>query len=381
LDACPHYDGKVRPLCGADGTPTCRYRYVEDVVVAQPEFVEHAVRQYWCGSCRRRVEPAVTDALPCARLGLDVVVRTAVQHYLMGITISKVVALLRTAHGFDATPGGLAAAWRQLALCLAPDYAEMRAAALADGVLHADETGWRVDGARHWLWVFCTAREALFVVDRSRGGEVARTVLGEGFDGILVRDFYAAYARCSVKGTQFCLAHLLREFQKVEVRRDGDVGEEFARFRRLATAIFREAIRWSKDRPPDPAAGEAARERFERRHLRLDEEPHEDPDVVRLADRCLRSALGLFTFLTSPKVPPTNNWAELNLRPAVIARKNSYGNRSAQGADTQGVLMTVLRSLQLRKEDVVEATMPRVRKNLVENHRLKYTPPLGASDG
>ncbi|MBV8233775.1 MAG: transposase, partial [Planctomycetaceae bacterium] len=43
-----------------------------------------------------------------------------------------------------------------------------------------------------------------------------------------------------------------------------------------------------------------------------------------------------------------NNHAERAIRPAVMIRKNSYGNRSERGADAQAVLMSVSRTLQQR---------------------------------
>jgi transposase len=49
-----------------------------------------------------------------------------------------------------------------------------------------------------------------------------------------------------------------------------------------------------------------------------------------------------------PDVPFDDNLAERCIRPAVILRKNSYANRSQQGAATQAVLMTVYRTLKLR---------------------------------
>jgi len=41
------------------------------------------------------------------------------------------------------------------------------------------------------------------------------------------------------------------------------------------------------------------------------------------------------------------------IRPAVIARKNSYCNRSPKGAETQAIMMSIFRTLHLRKEDLV----------------------------
>ena len=48
---------------------------------------------------------------------------------------------------------------------------------------------------------------------------------------------------------------------------------------------------------------------------------------------------------------PDNNHGERMIRPAVIIRKNSLCNRSEQGAATQGILMSIYRTLKLRGHD------------------------------
>ena len=73
-----------------------------------------------------------------------------------------------------------------------------------------------------------------------------------------------------------------------------------------------------------------------------------DPDALRLARRLRAHWDHLFTFLDKPDVPFDNNFAERQIRPAVILRKNSQSNRSQQGAATQAVLMTIYRTLKLR---------------------------------
>ena len=65
----------------------------------------------------------------------------------------------------------------------------------------------------------------------------------------------------------------------------------------------------------------------------------------------LRTELpALLSFLFDATV--ATNWrAEQALRPAVVNRKVSGGNRSARGADTQHVLTSVLRTAQQRQLD------------------------------
>jgi len=67
-----------------------------------------------------------------------------------------------------------------------------------------------------------------------------------------------------------------------------------------------------------------------------------DRPVEEAATNRLRKQLDhLFTFLDHPDVPATNNLAERQLRPAVIARKISCGNRTPQGAHAWEVLASL----------------------------------------
>ena len=94
----------------------------------------------------------------------------------------------------------------------------------------------------------------------------------------------------------------------------------------------------------------------------------------RLAKRLRRHEAELFTFLDHPEVPSDNNHSERQIRPAVMMRKNSYANRSTDGAETQSVLMSVFRTLEQRGHNPVSAGLDAVRAYL----RTGQLPPLPA---
>ena len=52
---------------------------------------------------------------------------------------------------------------------LAPVVAEARAAVQQAAVVNMDETGWRQEQQRAWLWTVVTAELTVFLIDRSRG--------------------------------------------------------------------------------------------------------------------------------------------------------------------------------------------------------------------
>ncbi|MEE9391846.1 MAG: hypothetical protein V3W41_04995 [Planctomycetota bacterium] len=119
---CPHCEGKFKACRTAEDKPSYRERFIEDIVLERPETVLNEIRQY-CGGGRKRVESAVTDAMPGDHIGLKVVNLTAVQHYLHGITVSRIVELLlKQQHGFAITGGALVKSWQRLAGLFQSEY-------------------------------------------------------------------------------------------------------------------------------------------------------------------------------------------------------------------------------------------------------------------
>jgi transposase len=82
---------------------------------------------------------------------------------------------------------------------------------------------------------------------------------------------------------------------------------------------------------------------------------HRHQELKRLAKRLHRFRGELYTFVKTG-VDPTNNFGEREIRPAVLMRKTSYCNRSAEGAQTQSILMTVARTARKQRADFVETT-------------------------
>jgi transposase len=58
----------------------------------------------------------------------------------------------------------------------------------AQAVAHLEETSGRQGGKRAWFWAAVTSWGTGFVVRMSRGGDVARELLGETFAGLLVTE-------------------------------------------------------------------------------------------------------------------------------------------------------------------------------------------------
>src|SRR5215207_6200193 len=78
---------------------------------------------------------------------------------------------------------------------LAPVVEEARAAVQDSAVVNMDETGWREDQHRAWLWTVVTLGLTVFRIDHRRGGAVVEGLLGPEFSGVVGSDRWSAY-RC-----------------------------------------------------------------------------------------------------------------------------------------------------------------------------------------
>lgn len=346
LDACPDCHG---PLSPSTGEHAARTRIVEDIPAdLKPMVTEFTCRRYYCPACRKVFTAPVPDALPGSTLGHRVLALSLLWHYGLGLPFSQIVQVLNSHLHFPISMGGLAQMGQRLARVLRPWYEQLCQEIQNTAVLHADETGWRVQGQTHWLWAFVDPTTSVYVIDRSRGSPALQRFFRAGFDGVLVTDFWAAYQSLAASKRQFCLAHLLRELEKVD---QTNSSEDWHVFSKKAQRLFRDALRL---RHQDGFTPESCESRIDRLHTRLVDlmlTKSADPDVKRLAQRLENYWLELLTFLRNPDVPPTNNLAEREIRPAVVMRKVCQGNQSANGAEAQAILLSLFRTLRRRKLD------------------------------
>ena len=345
LTECPDCHNPLGEPCGK------HTRIVEDIPPVCPTATEHVVYEYHCGPCGKKVSDPVTDALPRATIGLRLTLLSAFLHYALGMTTRNICTWLRIFCQFPVTPGGLALQWQRLAAILKPVYDDLATEAKLSAVLNIDESGWRILGRTAWLWCFTNARLAYYVLTSSRAGPVVKEVLGEGFKGIMITDFFAAYDRIQAFAKQRCVVHLLREIKQVSLRNGSS---EWQRFARRLKRLIHEALKLVIDR--ERIGKKEYDWRVANLHIRLADIfgiSYRNADSKRLSKRLAKYSNEILTFLLHPNVSADNNHAERQIRFAVIMRKNYFGNRSMRGAETQAILMSVFRTCHLRGIDPI----------------------------
>lgn len=370
---CPDCGGKLNQCSET------RTRYIEDLPETEPEVTEHTLHRDWCPKCKKKVEAPVTDALPGSTLGLRILVLSAWLHYSLGNTLSQIVEVFSFHMQLKVTSGGLIQMWYRLQELLFEWYEQIRLEALDSAILHADETGWRTDGKTNWLWCFSNHASTYYLIDRSRGSPALAKFFTSEFSGTLVTDFWGAYNAVACADRQMCLVHLLRELEQTVKHKSPS--DHWPDFEKKLRRLLGDAIRLWKNRDVLEASSLLSRRtRLDQRLAKLISTDWEDVNAKRLIKRLRRHQDDLFTFLGKDGVPFENNHAERAIRPAVILRKNSYGNRSEQGADCQAVMMSIFRTLKQRGLDPIK-TIIEATKQYLKSGKMPPLPQPTTSDG
>jgi transposase len=328
-----------------------------DLPPVRPYVTRYDITIGRCRGCDARVQPRhaeqTSDALGAAgsQLGPRAVALMVLLVKQLGASAGRVAALFGQL-GVQISPGGVTQAVARAARRCQATYDALIDAIRGSPTVAADETGWRVAGAKAWLWVFASRQLTVYRVADGRGYDVAAGVLGDGYDGVIERDGWAPYRRFIDATHQTCLAHLLRRCHELLV--DAHAGQ--ARVPHAVRRLLFAALALRDDRAAGrltDAADTARRAALDHTLERLLSRTPAFPPNRRLLAHLARERDALLTFLDTPGVQATNWRAEQALRPAIVNRKTWGGNRTRAGADTQQVLSSVLATAAKQHRDPV----------------------------
>ena len=215
-------------------------------------------------------------------------------------------------------------------------------------------------GKRGWQWVMVTAAVTVFIQGLSRSTSAAIELLGSPFGGILVSDRFSAYNHLPTQQRQLCWAHLIRDLTAI-AERPGASAEFGAGLLDMQRQLFGHWHRYRDGTIDWPALQQRCRpirQAFEARLQQAVELGYQRGErtpwakTVRAAQQILQLADGLWTFLETRGIEPTNNAAERALRQSVIHRKISHGVQSTKGAIFRSRQLTVTTTLRQQGRDV-----------------------------
>lgn len=346
LDKCPS--------CGSSSLSECEHieeHIQEDIILPTIETVLYKHHHYYCKGCKRVVAGMGSGELPKSYVGPKAKTLAAFLKYAIKISDRDIRTIFKKIFNLDIAASSITGFKGKLKEKALPLYGQLLESLKQGPFIHADETGWRLDGKNHWLWKFSNKSICYSHIDKGRGQKVVEDVLGKSYDGVLISDFLSAYNRINAKAKQRCLVHILRDLKKVTEYWHND--KEVLGYCKRLKKIFEDSMALYKeylDKEWD--------ERYYTKRARFNDSlrdfafPNPSKRILkRFANRLKRHKGEILTFLYVKGIDPHNNHAEQQIRPDVIFRKITFGNRSISGAENHSVLMTILQTAKLNNMD------------------------------
>jgi transposase len=339
------------PECGGTNLgeePTeIRIRYIEDIVIPKKTTTMHIIERTYCRDCKKLVEMPVNTALPKARIGINTMLMVMYLKIGLRLPVESVVKLLKHGYGMVICEGEVCLILEQLSRAFGSYYDQLLEEVRNAPARNIDETTWRIDGEKAWLWAFITKGAALYEVAQSRAHTVPLKVLGKDHEGVDIHDRFSAYETLERKcgnPQQYCWSHIL-----------GD-SKELAQFYGEDGAHIHSSLKdtYSKADAFDHMGND---EDIDRLYSDMKENlliSYKSVKCHRFVLNLLKRKDKLFEFVKNTDVEGTNNRAERGLRHSVVARKISGGSKSPKGADVYARLTSVFQSLELKGVNLLE---------------------------
>lgn len=339
-------------LAGTDAEPL-RHQ-VAELPPVEPEVHEYRLHRLPCPHCKAVTCGALPMGVPRTAFGPRLHAILSVLTGVYRLSKRQAAQLCSDLLGLTISIGMIAKLERDTAAVLEQPVAELAEGVKATEAANIDETGWRENGCKAWLWVVVTSLGVVFRVARSRAGAVAKDLVGEEPKPVVISDRFPAYEWIELRSRQVCWAHLRRDFQAM-IDRDGDGAEVGRRLLWQSDKLFES---WHKARD-----GTIRRSTFLqtvawlRPMVRSSLESGAGCGCPKTATTCaelLRLWDCLWTFTRVEGVEPTNNAAERALRHAVIWRRISGGTDSEVGSRFVERMMSAVATCRQQRRDVLE---------------------------
>jgi len=343
------------PSCGEnafDDQPVrTEIRQVTELPEIKPDVYQYNIHTCRCGRCGKHVKANVPQEAIGA-FGPRLMGFMAILSAEFHVPKRKVVNLL----GYLNIRISLGTVCKTQALAgeiLEGPYETIRQFTLNQPHVNGDETSWKIQGKRCWLWIATTPKSVFFSIDPSRSTEAFRRIYGNDFDKLLTTDRYSAYNDHEGE-RQLCLGHIDRDFEKIEGRGDFDqtVGEHL---KKEIDGVFK---CWHSYKDGTISHAEM-RDLIESQHLAAFKVIFEIGSIAanvtsktqNTCDNLLKDFSKMWTFLKHEGVEPTNNLAERDIRHGVLWRKISFGNQSESGKIFVQRMLTIVMTLKKQAQN------------------------------
>lgn len=238
-------------------------------------------------------------------------------------------------------------------------------ALLKDGVLHVDETGWKINGKQKWLHVIASERYAYFMVTEKRGNkEEGPLKLLKEYEGCVVHDHYIPYYTRLLKCEHAeCNAHILRYLKAgMDLDKNEACGEMHKLMQKMIhrkKELMRQGIMKMEEEEINKYEKQYHQilneelEKYQKAHPKRKKGVYV-PEYIKLMRRMEKYSEEHLRFIKNFRIPADNNLAERQMRPTKAKKKISGQSQNIETANNFACIHSVIQTCTLQKKNTLE---------------------------
>jgi transposase len=348
-------------------------RQVCDIILSPIHTIEYRSEEKTCPECSQKIGAPFPDGVEnTINFGPNIVALILYLRIVLFTPYKKLVQLLDDFYDLSISPATIEKFISNASKALKPYEEEVREKLLASEMLHADETGLRVEGKLWWLHCLCTRHLTYYGIQKGRGVKAMDAIgILPFFRGILIHDFWSSYLKYQCYHA-YCNAHLIRELQGIY---DGFKQEWAKKTRALLEEMYQCTFGGKSEDDGENKVlkmwGLKFWQLMEKYDKVIEEGKLANPPPVQpegkkgkpkntkggnLANRMEKykyEILGFF--ITGGQIPFTNNEAEQAIRMMKVQQKISGTFRTEQGAIDFATIRGYISTMQKQDQSILEA--------------------------
>lgn len=343
----------------------------------------HIYPKYTCKDCHCQNQTLVQASVPAQIIDKSI----ATSELLAHILISKYADhqplyrqnLIYQRSGVYLSDSTMADWVGRCGVALEPLVMRLHDILLSQPILHADETPvtiMKVNGKspkQGYVWAYVTPQHSklkavVYDFAESRRNEHPKAFLSK-WQGKLICDDYNGYKFLFSPSRQQgvievgCMAHARRKFHELHVTGQSIVSEEALNFFQRLYAVEREIDElFEKNALPSPRNARTVWQIRQAKAKPIADALHQwllenrplaskNSAIARAIDYCLKRWKALIQYLNDGSLPIDNNWAENQMRPWALGRKNWLFAGSLRSGQRAAVIMSLIQSAKLNGLD------------------------------
>ena len=320
--------------------------------VVDLRFMKHGIKKWvikWdtgifkCLNCKKQFSPKNPNKVSC--WGDNLILWSMNQYIQYRLSYSQIRNILLDSFNVRISLTEIAEFKRKLAQQYQETYEEIQHLVTEGTLIHADETKADVrDLPSGYVWVFTNMNSVFYIFNPNREADFLHELL-EGFQGVLVSDFYSGYDSVKCE-QQKCLVHLIRDLNADLLK--NQLNQEFKNLVFHFGKLLRNIM--------DTVNHYGLKKRFLKKHQKDVDKfykkfisiEYTTDLTIRYQKRFQKYKDKLFTFLYHDNVPWNNNNAESAIKPFAKYRRLASGMATANGIKDYLVLLSIHQTCRYR---------------------------------